>query len=96
MGLYPSRFVILEEIKRLRAEGERLLEEEQAKYKLAKKQQREVAQVKLYWKNEIKAYSLSELRNVFGTDSIVMSSKKKGVAVAEFERFSPSTLISPF
>ena len=47
-----------EEIKRLRAEGERILEEEQAKYDLAKKHQLACARVKLQWDARLKKYGV--------------------------------------
>ena len=79
--------IFLDEIKRLAAEGERILEEEQAKYKMAKKQQTEQVRVKLQWDPKIRQYSQKELQNMLGTIAVVISTKKPGRAAAEFERF---------
>ena len=79
---------ISEEIKRLRAEGERLLEEEQAKYRVAKRAHEDVARIKLSWDFSLRQYSQKELQSLLGTSAVVLSTKKKGRAIAEFERFS--------
>ena len=77
--------IFLEEIKRLRAEGDRLLEEEQSKFRIAKKSQDEYARIKLSWDASAKTYSAKELKNVLGASAVVLSSKKEGRAIAEFD-----------
>ena len=70
----------------MRAEGEKLIEEEQAKYRISKKGLDELARIKLSWDPTQKMYSAKELKNVLGANAVVLSSRRQGRAVAEFEK----------
>jgi len=74
-----------EQILRLRAEGVNLLEEEQAKWRLNKKERSECCRLKLKWDHTKKTYASSQLRDALGATAVVLSNKRKGCAVAEFE-----------
>ena len=76
----------LEEIIRLRAEGERILEEEQAKYKHSKKVKEMKVRIKLKWNRNKYNYKQIDIQKFLGANLVVMSTKNLGTAVAEFER----------
>ena len=63
-----------------------MLEEEQAKYRVAKRAFEDVARIKLSWDFSLRQYSQKELQSLLGTSQVVLSTKKKGRALAEFER----------
>ena len=60
----------------------------QAKWKLSKKEKSECVRLKLKWDHTklSKPYGSTQLRDALGAAVVVLSNKRKGCAVAEFER----------
>ena len=78
---------LLEQIKRLRAEGQNLLERAQAQYRLSKRRVGKVddiARLRVSWNNEKYQFPAEEIKKHLGACGCVLSTKKKGVAAVEF------------
>ena len=77
----------LEQIKRLRAEGQNLLEKAQAQYRLNKRKggkKEDVARLRVSWDHQKFNFSAAKLQKHLGACGCVLSTKKKGVAAVEF------------
>jgi len=76
-----------EQIKRLRAEGQNLLEKAQAQYRVNKRKAgktEDLARLRVSWDHEKFQFSASELKKHLGACGCVLSTKKNGVAAVEF------------
>jgi len=84
---FVSMSPLLEQIKRLRAEGQNLLEKAQAQYRLNKRKggkTEDLARLRISWDHEKFQFTASDLQKHLGACGCVLSTKKKGVAAVEF------------